>query len=144
MTGFGKLQFVSARVKVRHSRRVLRLAGIDRETDAWKANAGRSAQRDRIPLGFTAPTSPATPFTPHGVVEGAYRVQPRGSKGGSRSAQHNAFEDRTLCRNLAAGGNDRQQRQLTATLPAGRHRLRPRSRRQGPPTAASPPTKRRG
>src|SRR3954468_9335241 len=75
MTGFGKLQFVSARVEVRHSRRVLRLAGIDRETDAWKANAGRSAQRDRIPLGFTAPTSPATPFTPHGVVEGAYRVQ---------------------------------------------------------------------
>src|SRR3954463_4935606 len=82
MTGFGKLQFVSARVKVRHSRRVLRLAGIDRETDAWKANAGRSAQRDRIPLGFTAPTSPATPFTPHGVVEGADRVQPRDRRAG--------------------------------------------------------------
>src|SRR3954464_11519258 len=82
MTGFGKLQFVSARVKVRHSRRVLRLAGIDRETDAWKANAGRSAQRDRIPLGFTAPPSPATPFTPHGVVEGASRVQPRDRRAG--------------------------------------------------------------
>src|SRR4051812_15693524 len=111
MTGFGKLQFVSARVKVRHSRRVLRLAGIDRETDAWKANAGRSAQRDRIPLGFTAPTSPATPFTPHGVVEGADRVQPRDR---GRDQIRAAGQERTGCTERlqsAAGKKSRPERQ---------------------------------
>src|SRR5881398_2410364 len=100
MTGFGKLQFVSARVEVRHSRRVLRLAGIDRETDAWKANAGRSAQRDRIPLGFTAPTSPATArsqLLPRGL--GGTRGVPRAAEGIEwweqiRTAQ--CFQERAL------------------------------------------------